>query len=293
MSDPEIIKSSSPHRVSIPEGSSNAVGKKAEVGEASIRKVLSDGSDQSNEIITKDKQLKGEVPKLSLDEEIAAAKQALLKSKMLKGAKEGVKSDPSLQAEKASLNVSDELRASTGISLEEELRAAKEAASHYKDLHIEKTAITASGDLRAEKEGVDTTDLKAPKDKIDPDRDLKAPKEAASIAQELMAPKEAAKADSDLRGAKAQVKTDASITLSNNDPLGGQGHSAERKDTAVTESNAAASKDAATAAKANASTQNKEKINEAPDMDFPARVVHLKIENDNLRTTLNKLESAP
>ena len=33
MSDPEIIKSSTPHRVSMPEGSSNAVGKKAEVGE--------------------------------------------------------------------------------------------------------------------------------------------------------------------------------------------------------------------------------------------------------------------
>jgi hypothetical protein len=30
-----------------------------------------------------------------------------------------------------------------------------------------------------------------------------------------------------------------------------------------------------------------------PEMDFPARVVHLKIENDNLRSSLDKLESAP
>jgi hypothetical protein len=28
-------------------------------------------------------------------------------------------------------------------------------------------------------------------------------------------------------------------------------------------------------------------------MDFPARVVHLKIENDNLRSALDKLESEP
>jgi len=30
-----------------------------------------------------------------------------------------------------------------------------------------------------------------------------------------------------------------------------------------------------------------------PEMDFPARVVHLKIENDTLRSKLDKLEPAP
>ena len=58
MSDPDIIKSSTPHRVSIAEGSSNAVGKKAEVGEASIRKVLSDASSESNEITQNEDELK-------------------------------------------------------------------------------------------------------------------------------------------------------------------------------------------------------------------------------------------
>jgi hypothetical protein len=59
MSDPEIIKSSTPHRVSIPEGSSNAVGKKAEVGEASIRKSLHDASEETNDITKEDHALKG------------------------------------------------------------------------------------------------------------------------------------------------------------------------------------------------------------------------------------------
>jgi hypothetical protein len=77
MSDPEIIKSSSPHRVSIPEGSSNAVGKKAEVGETSIRKVLSEGTGETNEIESDKETLKGPPPKLSLDDEIAAAKEVI------------------------------------------------------------------------------------------------------------------------------------------------------------------------------------------------------------------------
>ena len=75
MSDPEIIKSSSPHRVSIPEGSSNAVGKKAEVGESSIRKVLNDASGETNEITKNEDELKGKKTPLSLDEEIALAKE--------------------------------------------------------------------------------------------------------------------------------------------------------------------------------------------------------------------------
>ena len=66
MSDPEIIKSSTPHIVSIPEGSSNAVGKKAEVGEASIRKVLNEGTGETNEINTNDEELKGKNMPFSL-----------------------------------------------------------------------------------------------------------------------------------------------------------------------------------------------------------------------------------
>ena len=81
MNDPEIIKSSSPHRVSIPEGSSNAVGKKAEVGEASIRKVLNDASGETNEITKKEDELKGRKTPLSLDVEIALAKEALINKK--------------------------------------------------------------------------------------------------------------------------------------------------------------------------------------------------------------------
>ena len=93
MSDPEIIKSSSPHRVSIPEGSSNAVGKKAEVGEASIRKVLNDASGESNEITKDEEELKGKKTPLSLDEEIALAKEALQKRKELKVANQAIQSD--------------------------------------------------------------------------------------------------------------------------------------------------------------------------------------------------------
>ena len=93
MSDPEIIKSSSPHRVSIPEGSSNAVGKKAEVGEASIRKVLNDASGESNEITKDEEELKGKKTLLSLDEEIALAKEALLKRKNLKVENQATQSD--------------------------------------------------------------------------------------------------------------------------------------------------------------------------------------------------------
>ena len=71
MSDPEIIKLDSPHKVSIAEGATNAVGKKAEVGESSIRKVLSDGTSARNQITTNDDELKAKKMPLSLDDEIA------------------------------------------------------------------------------------------------------------------------------------------------------------------------------------------------------------------------------
>ena len=40
--EPFIIKSDRAHTVSLPEGSNNAIGKKGEVGEPSIRKVVAD-----------------------------------------------------------------------------------------------------------------------------------------------------------------------------------------------------------------------------------------------------------
>lgn len=43
--EPFIIKSDRAHTVSLPEGSNNAVGKKGEVGEPSIRKVVADPDD--------------------------------------------------------------------------------------------------------------------------------------------------------------------------------------------------------------------------------------------------------
>ena len=111
MSDPEIFKSDTPHRVSMPEGSSNAVGKKAEVGEASIRKVLSEGSGESNELQREEEVTKGPAAKLSLDDEIAAAKALLQKNKELRAEKDSVKTDDDLRAEKAGHHVSDDLRA--------------------------------------------------------------------------------------------------------------------------------------------------------------------------------------
>ena len=111
MSDPEIIKSSSPHRVSIPEGSSNAIGKKAEVGEASIRKVLNDESGESNEITKNEEELKGKNTPLSLDEEIALAKEALIIKKNLRVGNEAVQTNDDLRAEKAGVKTDKDLRA--------------------------------------------------------------------------------------------------------------------------------------------------------------------------------------
>ena len=124
MSDPEIIKSSTPHRVSMPEGSSNAVGKKAEVGETSIRKVLSEGTGETNEIESDKETLKGPPPKLSLDDEIAAAKELAIKNKELRAEKEGVHTDDELRAGKAGHKVSEDLHGKMGVGHDEELKAA-------------------------------------------------------------------------------------------------------------------------------------------------------------------------
>ena len=88
MSDPEIIKLDSPHKVSIAEGATNAVGKKAEVGESSIRKVLSDGTSARNQITTNDDELKAKKMPLSLDDEITLAREALQIRKDLRVEKE-------------------------------------------------------------------------------------------------------------------------------------------------------------------------------------------------------------
>ena len=49
--EPLIIKSDRAHTVSLSEGSTNAVGKKGEVGEPSIRKVVADPDEHPVEII--------------------------------------------------------------------------------------------------------------------------------------------------------------------------------------------------------------------------------------------------
>jgi hypothetical protein len=268
MSDPEIIKSSTPHRVSMPEGSSNAVGKKAEVGEASIRKVLSEGSGESNELKRHEEVTKGPASKLSLDEEIAAAKEQLQKNKELRAEKEGVKTDDALRAEKAAHQVSDDLRGKAGVGVDEELRAEKEGVNN--------------NELRAPKEGVSSGDLKAPKDILD------------SLA-DLLAPKEAAKSDAELRGPKELVKTNTAAGLSSTDPLAQlrTGPSDSRASNADTEKALAVASEAPTDAQASGAIETPVDFRPGPEMDFPARVVHLKIENDNLRSALDKLESEP
>ena len=107
MSDAEIIKSNTPHKVSIPEGGSNALGVKAEVGEASIRKVLKDGSGETNEITTNDEELKGKKMPLSLDEEIASARDALETRKDLRVENEALESSDEFRAAKDGVRYPD------------------------------------------------------------------------------------------------------------------------------------------------------------------------------------------
>lgn len=271
MSDPEIIKSSTPHRVSIPEGSSNAVGKKAEVGEASIRKSLHDASEETNDITKDDHALKGKNAPLSLDEEIAAAKAALLKKKDLQVAKEALTSDDELRAKKEGVAANKDLRAEkAGVNLDEELKAAKEAVKNDKDLRAEKEGFGPVGDLRAEKAGVvPAGDLRAEKEGVKPSGDLKAPKEA--------------------------IKSNPVAALASSDPLAkiSPGTSAPSTQTTAKPDDTAKDKEPTEVSALAASPAEVAAPQIQPEMDFPARVVHLKIENDNLRSTLDKLESAP
>jgi hypothetical protein len=271
MSDPEIIKSSTPHRVSIPEGSSNAVGKKAEVGEASIRKSLHDASEETNDITIDDHALKGKNAPLSLDEEIAAAKAALLKKKDLQVAKEALTSDDELRAKKE------------GVAANKDLRAEKEGFGPVGDLRAEKAGVVPAGDLRAEKEGVE------------PSGDLKAPKEAVATGGDLKAPKVEAKADEELRAPKEAIKSNPVAALASSDPLAkiSPGTSAPSTQTTAKPDDTAKDKEPTEVSALAASPAEVAASQIQPEMDFPARVVHLKIENDNLRSTLDKLESAP
>jgi len=307
MSDPEIFKSDTPHRVSMPEGSSNAVGKKAEVGEASIRKVLSEGSGESNELQREEEVTKGPAAKLSLDDEIAAAKALLQKNK-------------ELRAEKAGHHVSDDLRAKAGVGDDKELKAAKGLVSPEKDLRAEKDAVNASddlragnvdatpsgdlragnvdaapsGDLRAEKEGVNNNDLRAPKEAVS-GGDLKAPKDILDSLDDLLAPKEAAKTGAELRGPKELVQTNTTAGLSSADSLVPlrTGVSDSKESSVATQTAPAAASEAPTDVAASGAKEPSVQFRPEPEMDFPARVVHLKIENDNLRSALDKLESEP
>lgn len=268
MSDPEIIKSNSPHRVTIPEGSSNAVSKKAEVGEASIRKVLNDASGETNEVKTDNQQLKGKITSLSLDEEIAAAKAALLNKKMLKGAKEGVGIEDELRAEKAGVKTDDELRAEKeGVKVSDELRG-QASLSLDGELRAAKAAVSADKDLQAEKEGISTNTQKIPK-------------EAEKLVAELQVP-------------KAQIVDKSSPLISPDESLPNtQARKETDKDKATAQPNSMSSNELPLPVNSDMPKEELQAEADEPEMDFPARVVHLKIENDNLRSTLNKLESAP
>lgn len=297
MSDPEIIKLDSPHKVSIAEGATNAVGKKAEVGDSSIRKVLSDGSNESKQITTNDAELKAKKMPLSLDDEIALAREALQTRKDLRFEKEAAESSDELWAAKDSVKSDKYLRAEkAGVSLDDELKGAKEAFSNSKDLRAEKAGVDPSGELRAEKESVQSANnLRAPKEGVNPDGELNGPKEAVSSNKDLRAPKENAKTDTDLRAPKEVVNSNVGAALASSDPLESvRSNSSPVESDAPSTSNAAAPEAPLPLSKDSQSTANTAyDQKEEPEMDFPARVVHLKIENDNLRNKLDKLESAP
>ena len=323
MSDPEIIKSSSPHRVSIPEGSSNAVGKKAEVGEASIRKVLNDASGETNEISKDEEELKGKKTPLSLDDEIALARDALQNRKDIRVGNEAIQSDDDLRAGKAGVTTDKDLRAEKApVSSDDMLKGAKEGFSPSKDLTAEKAGVDPSGDLRAEKLDVDpsgdlrgekagyepsgdlraekeaaqtTNNLRVPKEGVDPDGDLKAPKEAIAASYDLRAPKENAKADTDLRAPKEGFETNSAAALASSDPLASIRLATSAKESAAsgTSKEGVPQQPTALSNESNSAANTAPPKKPEPEMDFPARVVHLKIENDNLRIALDKLESAP
>jgi len=83
--------------------------------------------------------------------------------------------------------------------------------------------------------------------------------------------------------------------LASSDPLASVRPTTSAKESAASDTSKEAAPQQATAlSNESASAANNAPPHKPePEMDFPARVVHLKIENDNLRTALDKLESAP
>jgi hypothetical protein len=91
------------------------------------------------------------------------------------------------------------------------------------------------------------------------------------------------------------VKTNAAATLASLDPLVSVRPATSATDSATTASTkeVAAQGPKTMPSESSSAASNAPPQKPEPEMDFPARVVHLKIENDNLRSALDKLESAP
>ena len=134
-----------------------------------------------------------------------------------------------------------------------------------------------------------------PKEGVDPDGDLKAPKEAIAASYDLRAPKENAKADTDLRAPKEGFETNSAAALASSDPLASVRLATSAKESAAsgTSKEGVPQQPTALSNESNSAANTAPPKKPEPEMDFPARVVHLKIENDNLRIALDKLESAP
>ena len=112
---------------------------------------------------------------------------------------------------------------------------------------------------------------------------------------DLLAPKEGAKSDAELRGPKELVKSNSAAGLSSTAPTAAiRPGTTESKDSNPDTTNATQDESDASS-EADDDTGNEAAVMQSPEpeMDFPARVVHLKIENDNLRSALDKLEAEP
>jgi hypothetical protein len=111
----------------------------------------------------------------------------------------------------------------------------------------------------------------------------------------LLAPKEGAKSDAELRGPKELVKSNSAAGLSSTgSTAANRTGTSESKDSNPDTTNATQDESDASS-EVDDDTGNEAAVMQSPEpeMDFPARVVHLKIENDNLRSALDKLEAEP
>ncbi len=236
MTDPDIIKSGVPELVTVSEGSHNAVGKKGELGEPSVRKVLSTAD--------------GEAHHFESDE-------------ILKGAKAPVHSDKDLTAHKEALNS------------DHELTGHKQDAASDRELTAPNQSIASDHELTA------------PKQSDQPDNELTATKERVQAEHELTGPKEGARPDKALQSASLIDQLQAVIAP--------KADSQEPSESPAIESHL----EPELLAPPGAQVDDAHEAHDAhvapnlPDMDFPARVVHLKIENDLLREQLTQLEAKP